>query len=159
MKNPDPSSPTNHKAGNAQSWRPSYWKQEHGSAWNRVREAFSRDWEQTKTDVTGKGPDLKQDVDDTVKQAAGTDAIPPKGQPNVESKGESKSESKGSWQEAEPGVRYGFGARQQYGKDIPEWDETLEKKLESEWDAEKTGKPFASVNHFVRAGWDQNKKH
>ncbi|MDP3498948.1 MAG: hypothetical protein Q8S33_01395 [Myxococcales bacterium] len=154
MKNPQPSSPSSSssKAHSPQSWRPAYWNKEHGSAWSRVREAFSRDWEQTKNDLTGKGPDLKQDVPDTVKQAAGTEPIPPKGQPNAET----DTESKGSWQDAEPGVRYGFGARQQYGKDSPAWDETLEKKLESEWDEEKTGKPFSAVNRFVREGWNQN---
>lgn len=151
MKNPQPSSPSAPKANNPQAWRPAYWNKEHGTAWSRVREAFSRDWEQTKTDVTGKGPDLQQDVPDTVKQAAGTEPIPAKGQPNPT--------TKTSWKDAEPGVRYGFGAREQYGKESPEWNETLERKLETEWDAEKTGKPFVEVHHFVRTGWDQNKKH
>jgi len=150
MKNPEPSSPPDHTSGNLQSWRPAYWKEEHGTAWTRVREALSRDWEQTKKDVTGKGADLKQDVPDTVKQAAGTEPIPPKGQPNPE--------PKTPWKDAEPGVRYGFGAKQQYGKETPEWNETVEKKLETEWDAEKTGTPYVSVHHFVRAGWDHDKK-
>lgn len=151
MKNPQPSSPASPKANNPQSWRPAYWKQEHGNAWSRVREAFSRDWEQTKSDVTGKGPDLNQDVPDTVKQAAGTEPIPSKGEPNAG--------PHTTWKEAEPGVRYGFGAREQYGKETPEWNDTLERKLATEWDAEKTGKPFVEVHHFVRAGWDQHKKH
>ena len=35
-------------------------------------EALKNDWEQTKSDVPGlEGQDLDQDVDDTVKQAAG----------------------------------------------------------------------------------------
>lgn len=150
MKNPESSSQTSPQAGAPQSWRPSYWKEEHGTAWDNVREAFSRDWEQTKTDVTGKGPDLNQDVPNTVKQAFGSEPIPQKGAPNAE--------RKTPWNEAEPGVRYGFGARQQYGKDIPEWSDTLERRLETEWDAEKTGTPFRKVHRFVRAGWDRNKK-
>lgn len=49
-----------------------------------VKEALERDLEQTKADLTGdrKGQDLDQDVDDTIKQAAGKDPIPPDGVPN-----------------------------------------------------------------------------
>lgn len=36
------------------------------------KEAIKNDWEQTKSDVPGvEGRDIDQDVDDTVKQAAG----------------------------------------------------------------------------------------
>ncbi len=46
-------------------------------------EALSRDWEQTKSDLPGlDGKDLDQDVDDTVKQATGKEAIPPDDTPN-----------------------------------------------------------------------------
>jgi uncharacterized protein len=46
-------------------------------------DALKRDWEQTKADVPGlDGKDLHQDVSDTVRQAAGKQAIPPKGKPN-----------------------------------------------------------------------------
>ena len=37
-----------------------------------VKDALKNDWEQTKSDLPGlEGKDLDQDVDDTVKQAAG----------------------------------------------------------------------------------------
>ncbi|MBA3843661.1 MAG: hypothetical protein H0X39_13800 [Actinobacteria bacterium] len=46
-------------------------------------DALSRDWEQTKSDLPGlDGKDLDQDVDDTVKQAAGKESAPPEGEPN-----------------------------------------------------------------------------
>ena len=39
-----------------------------------VGEALKNDWEQTKSDVPGlEGQDKDQDVDDTVKQAAGAE--------------------------------------------------------------------------------------
>ncbi len=48
-----------------------------------VGEAIERDWEQTKSDLPGlDGKDLDQDVDDTVKQAAGKESAPPEDQPN-----------------------------------------------------------------------------
>ena len=55
---------------------------------DQVKEALKRDWEQTKSDLTGhkKGQELNQDVGDTVKQAAGREAIPPPGAPNRQGK-------------------------------------------------------------------------
>ena len=42
------------------------------NAASQVKEALENDWEQTKQDLHGlEGKDLDQDVDDTVKQAAG----------------------------------------------------------------------------------------
>jgi hypothetical protein len=42
-----------------------------------AKEALERDWEQTKSDMPGmEGKDLDQDVDDTVKQAAGKERVP-----------------------------------------------------------------------------------
>ena len=43
-----------------------------------VKDALKRDWEQTKSDLPGmEGKDLDQDVDDTVKQAVGSEEPPP----------------------------------------------------------------------------------
>lgn len=50
----------------------------------KVKEALERDLEQTKSDLTGDraGKDLDQDVDDTVRQAAGKQDVPGENQPN-----------------------------------------------------------------------------
>lgn len=44
-----------------------------------AKEALKRDWEQTKSDLTGgkKGIDLGQEAGDTVKQATGSKPLPP----------------------------------------------------------------------------------
>jgi hypothetical protein len=47
------------------------------------RPRFKRDWDQTEHDV-GHEPDTDEHVSDTVKQAAGKEAIPPRGMPNYE---------------------------------------------------------------------------
>jgi len=53
------------------------------STGDRIKDALERDLEQTKADLPGlDGEDLDQDATDTVKQAAGTESIPPDGQPN-----------------------------------------------------------------------------
>ena len=45
---------------------------------DNAKEALERDWEQTKSDLPGlEGKDLDQDVDDTIKQATGSDPVPP----------------------------------------------------------------------------------
>ena len=45
---------------------------------DNAKEALKRDWEQTKSDLPGmEGTDLDQDVDDTVKQATGSEPVPP----------------------------------------------------------------------------------
>ena len=54
-----------------------------GDKTDRAKEALKRDLEQTKADFTKEhGRELDQDVDDTVKQAAGKEPAPPEDQPN-----------------------------------------------------------------------------
>ena len=57
---------------------PAWWSDEHASAWDRVKDAFARDWEQTKADFGG-GRSLNQGVVDTLAQAVGTERIPAAG--------------------------------------------------------------------------------
>src|SRR4029450_12636062 len=94
---------------------PRWWNAQNDSAWERVKAAFKRDWDQTKHDVGGKKPDTNQNVTDTVKQATGKEPIPPRGQPTYE--------------EAEAAYRFGYGARSHYGKKHSNWDPSLEKEL------------------------------
>ncbi|MBL9038855.1 MAG: hypothetical protein JNG84_10095 [Archangium sp.] len=135
---------------NQQTWHPGYWKNEqHGQAWERVKDALKRDWEQTKADVgVSSGRELNQQVGNTVKQATGSEVIPPAGQPNA------GAEKKPSWDDVEPALQYGFGAHEQYRTTFKTWDDTVESKLEKEWDEKQTGKPFKEVKPFVKRGWD-----
>lgn len=68
---------------NTQSQNQWWMEERHTSAWSRVKEAMKRDWEQTKKDLRMGGRELDQDVDDTVKQALGKEAIPPRAVPNA----------------------------------------------------------------------------
>jgi hypothetical protein len=120
---------------------PAWWDTENDSSWERVKSAFRRDWDQTKHDFGGKEPDLNQNVNDTVKQAAGKEAIPPRHQSNYE--------------QVEPAYRYGYGARQHYGEDYPEWDDDLESRLKEEWLAlDPARKSFwDSDREAIQEGW------
>jgi|ERR1051325_5219045 hypothetical protein len=121
---------------------PKWWTPEYDSAWDRMKEAFRRDWSQTKHDFGGDEPDLNQDVDDTVKQAAGKQPIPPRYEPNYE--------------DYEPAFRFGFGARRYYGKTYAAWDETLETKLHDDWKTTHTaqGDDWKRYRKAIRKGWD-----
>ncbi len=60
----------------------SWWSDPRLSGWDRVQEAFRRDWEQTKADLAqGAGHDLHQTAGDTLKQASGDAAVPRMSQP------------------------------------------------------------------------------
>lgn len=58
---------------------PTWWKDDHETAWTRVKGAFHHDWQQTRSDVSGgrTGLDLNQSAGDTVAQALGNKRIPP----------------------------------------------------------------------------------
>lgn len=128
---------------------PSWWKQDYTSSWDRVKDAFRRDWLQTKHDMGRSEPDLNQDLKDTVGQAAGRQPIPPPGQPNP------KADDR-DYAADEPAFRFGYGARKQYGGVYPEWDERLEAHLRSDWRVARGGAEtdWERNRRLIRRGWD-----
>ncbi|HVY71618.1 MAG TPA: hypothetical protein VHH73_16925 [Verrucomicrobiae bacterium] len=119
---------------------PNWWTKDHDAAWDRVKAAFQRDWDQTKHDFGGNEPDTKQNVNDTVKQAAGKEAIPPRGVTVYE--------------KAEPAYRFGFGARAHYGARFNSWNPDLEKELRRDWSAAYPDRAWETDADYVRKGWD-----
>jgi hypothetical protein len=133
---------------------PSWWTNDHTSAWDRVREAMRRDWEQTKYDFNLGGKHLDQDVDETVKQAAGSEPIPPRNVPNPDDKYTNGKVS--GWDDLEGPLGYGYGARLTYGQTYPTWNDDLERKLETDWRASPRGTshPWEKVKSVVRRGYE-----
>lgn len=123
---------------NRQRRNPSWWTSDNDSAWERVKAAFRRDWEQTKNDVGAGGKDLNQDVDDTVGQMAGSRPIPPENQPNFD--------------ENEDAFRYGYAARQHYGRKYKTWDVDLENEIRRDWD-EMAPEEYERRRSAIRKGW------
>jgi len=119
---------------------PKWWNTQHESAWNRVKAAFKRDWDQTKHDFGARRPDTDQNVGDTVKQAAGKQPIPPRGMPTYE--------------ETEDAYRFGYGARSQYGKRFTRWDDQLEAQLKQDWNETYKDRDWAGYSESIRRGWD-----
>jgi hypothetical protein len=123
-------------------WQPAWWNDQYASSWDRVKEAMRRDWEQTKHDLSIKGGhQLNQNVGDTVKQAAGKEAIPPADRANP-------PKVVGEWSDVELPHQYGFGARDRYGSQHARWSAELEEQLRREWE---TG------NQGARRGWEDVK--
>lgn len=62
---------------------PRWWVERDETTWGRIKEAFRRDWVQTKFDLTDgrSGEELDQGLIDTLKQMAGRDPLPPKNEP------------------------------------------------------------------------------
>jgi hypothetical protein len=130
-------------------WQPAWFTDQHATAWDRVREAMRRDWEQTKQDLKMKGGhELNQGVGDTVKQAAGKEAIPSINNANP-------PKIIGDWNDIELPTEYGYAARSHY-KNHTAWTNELEDTLKSEWGTARdvTGRPWDDVRDHVRRGFE-----
>jgi len=131
-------------------WQPAWWNEHYASAWDRVKEAMRRDWEQTKHDLSMKGGhELNQNVGDTVKQAAGKEAIPSEDRPNP-------PKVIGEWNDVEIPYRYGFGARDRYGSQYNAWSGELESTLRKEWESGQNAPNtrWDDVKSYVRRGYE-----
>ncbi|MEA2748552.1 MAG: hypothetical protein QOI41_2695 [Myxococcales bacterium] len=133
------------------SFQPKWWTEKHGSQWENVKEAMKRDWEQTKKDLHVGGKELNQNAGDTVKQATGKEAIPSSNAAGT------RTGTDLGWDDAEQPLMYGVGARQQYGAQHATWNEGLELRLKSEWEAAEGGakRKWDEVKNVVRHGYDK----
>jgi hypothetical protein len=124
---------------------PKWWTKDNDSAWDRVKEAMKRDWDQTKHDFGGDEPDTNQNIRNTVKQASGTETIPPRHETTYE--------------EWEPAYRFGYGARQKYGTEYDDeldWDDEMESTLKEDWQsiAPERKQTWMQDRAAIRYGWD-----
>jgi len=96
--------------------RADWYSDEQMGAWERIKAAFANDWEQTKSDFGSKSArDLDQDVDDTIKQAIGTDD---------------------AFENREQAFRFGYAAQRHYKNEYPAWNADLESRLRSDYDGD-----------------------
>ena len=109
--------------------KPGWYTDEHDSAWNRVKAAFKNDWEQTKHDFgSDTARDLKQDVDDTVKQAVG---------------------SENAFENREQAFRFGHAAQRHYRSQYPTWNNELESRLRQDY-----GNEFDRDRPYIRHAYE-----
>jgi hypothetical protein len=119
---------------------PTWWTSENDSAWDRVKAAFKRDWDQTQRDMGAKKPETNQSAKHTLKQAAGKEAIPPEGAYVFDN--------------LEPAYRFGYGARSHFGDQYEEWDKEVEGTLRREWLETYPDRDWDEDVEYVRYGWD-----
>jgi hypothetical protein len=106
-----------------------FYTDEDLSTWERVKKAFANDWEQTKADFgSDTARDMDQDVDDTVKQMAGSDD---------------------AFENREQAFRFGYTAQNRYAADYPEWNDDLETRLQQDYDGD-----FASDRRYIRHAYE-----
>ena len=123
---------------------PSFWTDEQQTAWDRVKDAFHRDWLQTRSDLHMGGADLDQTAKDTMKQAAGK-------QP-----GPTTAEGRIGWEHARHAIRLGHGAASFWGEGS--WTEEIEERVQSEWNALASGIDWQEARPLVLRGWEQGRK-
>ncbi len=124
--------------------QPQWFTPGDATAWDRAKEALRRDWDQTKHDLRIGGHELNQNLEDTVAQTEGREAIPPIDRPNP-------PKVVGRWEDAEVAIGFGYACRTHYGERYPKWNSALETVLEADWKGEQ---PWKSVKHYVRHGYE-----
>jgi len=123
---------------------PKWWTKDNDSAWERTKAAFKRDWDQTKHDFGGKEPDTDQNVNDTVKQAAGKQPIPPRRQPNYE--------------DVEHALRFGYGAKAHYRNQYSKWDSNVENQLKQDWTSANPNANWDEDREAIHRAWDYDER-
>jgi hypothetical protein len=99
------------------------------SAWDRVKKAFANDWEQTKADFgSDTARDMDQDVDDTVKQMAGSD---------------------NAFENREQAFRFGYAARRRFRDDHPTWSRDLEPLLQKDYEGD-----YEADRRYIRHAYE-----
>jgi hypothetical protein len=132
-----------------QHTRPRWYTNQDDSAWERVKEAFRRDWDQTKHDFGGAAPDLNQQVGDTVSQATGSKPIPP---PNARTP---HKDDHDIYQDVdEPAYKYGYAAYHHFGTNR-DWD-AAEADLRSDWHDDTD---WTNHRRAIHRGWMYAHEH
>jgi hypothetical protein len=124
--------------------KPTWWTPASSGAWERVKEALRRDWEQTKHDLHVGGHERNQRLSDTVAQAAGQKPIPPDDRANAH--------VIARWEDIEVPIGFGYAAYHHYGDRYPTWTPELERALKSDW--KDSAVPWHRIKMYVRHGYE-----
>jgi hypothetical protein len=107
----------------------SWYTDEMDNGWQRTKAAFANDWEQTRRDFGSKNArELNQDVDDTVKQMAG---------------------SPDAFENHEQAFRFGYAAQRHYKTQYPTWNNDLERQLKTDY-----GTEFDRDRDYIRHAYE-----
>jgi len=103
------------------------------STWERIKMAFANDWEQTKADFgADDARDMDQDVDDTVKQMAGSDD---------------------AFENREQAFRFGHAAQRRYKSKHATWSNDLDRQLRTDYDGD-----YNKDHRYIRHAYEYKYK-
>jgi hypothetical protein len=135
---------------------PAWWSAQHTTVWEEhqpwLKSEFQRrSAEQNRAQIASQGPD---------------DSVFQKGQPtprNVDVEHavavpDNNWEVGTSWEQVEPGIRYGVGARAQYPHH-ERWNDEVEARLRQEWEETNEPSTWQKVKRAVRHGFEFKRKH
>ncbi|MBV9493781.1 MAG: hypothetical protein JOZ54_06015 [Acidobacteria bacterium] len=113
--------------------RPTWYGDDKDTSWNNVKDAFRKDWEQTKHDFGSKtARDLDQDAGDTVREA--TTGV------------------RSDFEKHEASFRFGHAARQHYGDKHPAWSNDLETDLRQDY-----GTDYDRDRDYIRHAYEYDR--
>lgn len=149
-----------HKAPRTANHQPTWWTKELDTGWDRFKDAMQRDWDQTKFDLGAKHVrDIDQDIDDTVRQAAGTQEIPPRGVPNADAHTKEALNVAHDRDRYTEALRYGYGAAStDTYRSHQSWDDKLEMKMKQEWQDLKSGRTWDEVKLAVKSSFEKARR-
>jgi hypothetical protein len=129
---------------------PKWWVDRTDTTWNRIKAAFRRDWEQTKSDLSlgHAGEELDQNLVDTLKQMSGSDPLPPTNEPTGVDLEVSKAEP-------ERAFEVGYNAAAHYSG---EWTPTVESRLRADWTENSPGAFWDNNRTYVYLGWRHQRR-
>lgn len=134
---------------------PTWWTIQHTTIWLEVSPALKSDFqrhtaEQRRAELASQGPD-----DLLVQRGTGTPRNVDVDHAHVVP--DNSWEVGTEWEQIEPGVRYGVGARAQY-PEHERWSEALEARLRQEWSETNEPSTWQKVKRAVRHGFESAKK-
>src|SRR5579859_1284605 len=124
---------------------PSWWTDDVARDWQQAKQAVHRDWDQTRHDLHLGGRGLNQDIERTLAQVAGEEAIPPIDVAN-------RPKVIGTWEDAELAIGFGYAARTYFGHLYSSWTPALERQLSTDWKSETM--PWKTAEILVHHGYD-----
>ncbi len=118
---------------------PKWWSPDYDFAWDHIKAAMKRDWEQAKESHV---PNTTQNIHHIARQTSGIEPIPPLGRQTFE--------------EFESACRFGYGARLKFALEYPEWDNDLEINLARDWRALDSTRQqiWEQDRSAIRYGWN-----
>jgi len=136
-------------------FRPVWWTVQHTLIWEEYQPALREDFRQLRA-TTERDRAVHLQPDDPVFQQH---AVTPR---NVDvdhayDVPDNDWEVGTSWEQIEPAVRYGVGARTQYPQ-FERWNRELEAILRKEWEERNPPGPWEKMKRAVRHGFESSRK-